>query len=432
MQPRSKVLASTGLYSPPEARSTGRAGNQGDWRSRGLDGSPPRHLSDEALASIPMKAPSNQITQKLEILHASDNNATVETRWCQLRNVIQSSALEVLRRAHRQHQDWFDDNGAAISNLSVEENGLHKAYMDLRTDATKAAFFRCRRLAQQRLREMQDVWVVQKAEDIQGYANRNELKNILKAIKAIYGTCIKGTAPLLSFDGTTLLTDWYFQAATPWATATTGGLNQVRVSGVLYLHTRYVCSLPPALPTLPSSLYPSSSSQHTPLSPPLALLSSSPLLYPSLNRSLLPHGRKRPTARATCNHVDAGYTFYWSGRPRAKQRDAGVAFASQKDIVGCLPCLPQGINDRLMSIRLPLGLCFRPKARQTGRAGVKGDPRCRRVDRSPPRHLQDEASSVTPQKSPSNELANRLANFPVADADICKPLVFIIIKCLLT
>ncbi|BHF67914.1 hypothetical protein SprV_0301094300 [Sparganum proliferum] len=52
--------------------------------------------------------------------------------------------------------------------------------------------------------------------------------------------------------------------------------------------------------------------------------------------------------------VGAGNTFFWSGRPRAERRDAGVTFAIRKDIVGRLSCLPQGINDRLMSVRLPL------------------------------------------------------------------------------
>uniref|UniRef100_A0A183T2J6 YTH domain-containing protein n=1 Tax=Schistocephalus solidus TaxID=70667 RepID=A0A183T2J6_SCHSO len=74
------------------------------------------------------------------------NNGTVKARWGQLRNVIQSTALGVLGRARRQHQDWFDDNDDDISNLLAEKNEQHKAYMDLRTDATKAAFFRCRRL----------------------------------------------------------------------------------------------------------------------------------------------------------------------------------------------------------------------------------------------------------------------------------------------
>ncbi|BHF62994.1 hypothetical protein SprV_0200598300 [Sparganum proliferum] len=59
--------------------------------------------------------------------------------------------------------------------------------------------------------------------------------------------------------------------------------------------------------------------------------------------------RTRPTGGGS-----AGYTFFWSGRPRAERRDAGVAFAIRNDIVGRLPCLPQGIKGRLMSLRLPL------------------------------------------------------------------------------
>nr|VZI29197.1 unnamed protein product [Spirometra erinaceieuropaei] len=52
--------------------------------------------------------------------------------------------------------------------------------------------------------------------------------------------------------------------------------------------------------------------------------------------------------------VGACYTFFWSGRPRAERQDAGVAFAIRTDIVGRLTSLPQGINDRLMSLCLPL------------------------------------------------------------------------------
>ncbi|BHF77514.1 hypothetical protein SprV_0602062100 [Sparganum proliferum] len=52
--------------------------------------------------------------------------------------------------------------------------------------------------------------------------------------------------------------------------------------------------------------------------------------------------------------VGAGRTFFWSSRPRSERLGAGVAFTIRNDIVERLPCLPQGINDRLMSIRLPL------------------------------------------------------------------------------
>ncbi|BHF58017.1 hypothetical protein SprV_0100096600 [Sparganum proliferum] len=40
--------------------------------------------------------------------------------------------------------------------------------------------------------------------------------------------------------------------------------------------------------------------------------------------------------------VGAGHTFFWSGHPKAERWDAGVAFAIRNDIVGRLPCLPQG------------------------------------------------------------------------------------------
>ncbi|VDL92134.1 unnamed protein product [Schistocephalus solidus] len=45
-------------------------------------------------------------------------------RLCQLRDTIQSTALDVLGLASRQHQDWLDDNGAAINALLVEKNQL--------------------------------------------------------------------------------------------------------------------------------------------------------------------------------------------------------------------------------------------------------------------------------------------------------------------
>ncbi|BHF66249.1 hypothetical protein SprV_0200926500 [Sparganum proliferum] len=53
---------------------------------------------------------------------------------------------------------------------------------------------------------MQEAWKDRKAEEIQGYADRNEWKNFFAAMKAVYGPTAKGTAPLLSADGTTLLT----------------------------------------------------------------------------------------------------------------------------------------------------------------------------------------------------------------------------------
>ncbi|VDL91985.1 unnamed protein product [Schistocephalus solidus] len=181
----------------------------------------------------------------------------------------------------------------------------------------------------------------------------------------------------------------------PRATVTTGGLNQVRVSGV-------VCTSTPGMSDSRTSHLPrlkkpyggarkprghktqTNNNTPSPISPYHTLQAApvSPLTLAAWNvRSLFDNPRSnrsewrkslyaRELARYKVNiaalsetrfsekgqleDVGVGYTFFWSGQPRAGRHDAGVAFAIRNDIVGHLPCLPQGINDRLMSLRLPL------------------------------------------------------------------------------
>nr|VZI40906.1 unnamed protein product [Spirometra erinaceieuropaei] len=138
---------------------------------------------------------SNELAQRLDnppVAAAAD--ADDENRWCQLRNTVQYTALAVLGRARRQHQDWFDDNYAAISNLIAEKNRLNKAYVHRFTEDNEAVFYCSLHLVKQRLREIQDTWTACKAEEIHGYMDRNKWKNIFSAIKAVYGLQTKGTA----------------------------------------------------------------------------------------------------------------------------------------------------------------------------------------------------------------------------------------------
>ena len=54
---------------------------------------------------------------------------------------------------------------------------------------------------------MQDSWLSKKAEEIQSFADRKDMKKFHDALKTIYGPKISGVTPLLSADGSTLLTD---------------------------------------------------------------------------------------------------------------------------------------------------------------------------------------------------------------------------------
>ncbi|BHF60419.1 hypothetical protein SprV_0100338400 [Sparganum proliferum] len=179
----------------------------------------------------------------------ADENASVKNRWSQLRDTVQSTALAVLGRARRQHQDWFDDNDAAISNL-LAENRLHKAYVDHPTDDNTAAFYCSRRLIQQRPREMQDAWTAPKVKEIQGHEDRDEWKNF-SAIKAVYGPLTKGTAPLRA-DGSILLTE-KTQILQRWTKHFRGVLNRPctisdgAIDRLLQMVTNVDLDLPPSL-----------------------------------------------------------------------------------------------------------------------------------------------------------------------------------------
>ncbi|VDL81441.1 unnamed protein product [Schistocephalus solidus] len=97
-------------------------------------------------------------------------------------NVIHSTALDVLERARCQHKDWFDVNYADSTSLLAENSGLHRACIGHRTDTNKVAFFRCRRLAQQRLRELQDAWMASKNVEIRSHVAINKDNDLQRSL----------------------------------------------------------------------------------------------------------------------------------------------------------------------------------------------------------------------------------------------------------
>ena len=58
-----------------------------------------------------------------------------------------------------------------------------------------------------KLRQMQDFWLSNKADEIQGYADRNDMKTFYDGLKEIYGPTTSGSSPLISADGSSLITD---------------------------------------------------------------------------------------------------------------------------------------------------------------------------------------------------------------------------------
>ena len=61
----------------------------------------------------------------------------------------------------------------------------------------------------------------------------------------------------------------------------------------------------------------------------------------------------RRAEKGFLKEVGAGYIFFWSGRKKEEQRETGVGFAIKSHLVSKLSGLPKGINDHLMTLRLP-------------------------------------------------------------------------------
>ena len=54
---------------------------------------------------------------------------------------------------------------------------------------------------------MQDSWLSSKADEIQSFADKTDMKKFFDALKTAYRPQSSGTTPLLSADGTSLMTE---------------------------------------------------------------------------------------------------------------------------------------------------------------------------------------------------------------------------------
>ena len=71
----------------------------------------------------------------------------------------------------------------------------------------KYALRSIRSTVQLKLREMQDSWLSARADEIQDYADKNDMKNFYGSLKEVYSLLIVGSSLLLSADGTKLISE---------------------------------------------------------------------------------------------------------------------------------------------------------------------------------------------------------------------------------
>ena len=116
----------------------------------------------------------NDISNQLGAMNLSSEDSE---NWTVFQNVVHSSAATTIGHPSRKHQDWFDENDEEIKLLLEEKYCLHKAHQDDTSSVSKkAAYNNICQTVQNRLRDMQDSWLSKKAEEIQSFADRKDMK----------------------------------------------------------------------------------------------------------------------------------------------------------------------------------------------------------------------------------------------------------------
>ena len=136
------------------------------------------------------------------------NDHDVEAAWASHCKTVYTIATEFLGPTVRKHKDLFDENCTEIQQLLEEKHHAYRAHInDPQSTAKKDALRNIHSNMQSKLHQMQDTWLSNKADEIQGFADSLDKNNLYAGLKEAYGPTTSGTSPLLSTDGSTLITD---------------------------------------------------------------------------------------------------------------------------------------------------------------------------------------------------------------------------------
>ncbi|XP_033111864.1 craniofacial development protein 2-like [Anneissia japonica] len=196
------------------------------------------------------KVMQDNLHERLSGLSANTNSATdldIEALWSSLSEALQNASKEVLGYTRRKNPDWFDENVDEILPL------LNAAFQDRLAHPASTVLEKWKRTTstQRRLREIQNEWWINKAREIQRYADDNRFYELFKTIKGIYGPFRRTSIAVRSADGNTLLKDKQ-QNLERWAEHFQELLNRVNPSDPTALDELPTLPLVPELDECPT------------------------------------------------------------------------------------------------------------------------------------------------------------------------------------
>ena len=92
--------------------------------------------------------------------------------------------------------------------LLEDKRCAYRAHLDNpKSTAKKDVIRNINSTIQLKLHQIQDSWLRNKADKIQSFADKNDMKNFYDGLDEVNGPITSGSSPLLSADGITLITD---------------------------------------------------------------------------------------------------------------------------------------------------------------------------------------------------------------------------------
>ena len=127
----------------------------------------------------------NDICSRSDALeHCSKN---LDENWTVFRDTVHSSAMDSLGPVSRKCQDWFDENDEEIQGFLEVKHPKHNAYLsDTSSVSSKTAYSNICKTVQTGLRDMKDSWLSRKADEIQSFADRKDMKKFFDTLDSIW------------------------------------------------------------------------------------------------------------------------------------------------------------------------------------------------------------------------------------------------------
>lgn len=163
-----------------------------------------KRLNIKALSDLEVKESFQESIQSTILDLPLPQEETLDQTWGDFVARVSDVASSLLGTAPRKSHDWFDESSGEIHELLKKKNESHQRYLSIPTRQSYARWKELRSETQRRLRDLQNNWWLRKAQEIQGFADSNNLHEFYDAVKAAFGPTKRTTAPIRSADGTTL------------------------------------------------------------------------------------------------------------------------------------------------------------------------------------------------------------------------------------